>query len=249
MLENSKHRADLSNSSYSSLRKAWIKFWRSFFPDTNKVQRGLQELGEPGVSRRMDEEILQNFSSTNQLNMEVQETREDYFAKHKYEWVKTERSGDVCAFKEIVNENGTEYIQFTDNSRIRTDLIGDIVLMYQHESEILGEDLRIPVGNPQIPRSNIVPPPVIQPHAERISEPEIDPVYAIIEKTKKKTHKLGLTLTVKIPSPELYAVIRENFENTDEVLLESVMEQVHESLLKDAVKRELHNIYSKRKKS
>jgi len=58
-----------------------------------------------------------------------------------------------------------------------------------------------------------------------------------------------LTLTLKIPAPELYNVIKENFDNAEEVLLQNVMDQIHDNLLREALKRELQNIYQKKKRN
>ena len=72
---------------------------------------------------------------------------------------------------------------------------------------------------------------------------------AILEKTKKRTEKVSLTLTLKIPAPELYNVIKENFDNAEEVLLQNVMDQIHDNLLREALKKELQNIYQKKKRN
>ena len=58
-----------------------------------------------------------------------------------------------------------------------------------------------------------------------------------------------MTLTLKIPAPELYNVIKENFDNAEEVLLQNVMDQIHDNLLREALKRELQNIYQKKKRN
>ena len=76
----------------------------------------------------------------------------------------------------------------------------------------------------------------------------MDPVVAILEKTKKKTEKLVLTLTVKIPSADIFNVIKENFDNTEDILLENVLSQIQENSLREAIRKELQNIYSPKKK-
>ena len=80
---------------------------------------------------------------------------------------------------------------------------------------------------------------------ELVSRKRID----ILEKTKKRTEKVSLTLTLKIPAPELYNVIKENFDNAEEVLLQNVMDQIHDNLLREALKKELQNIYQKKKRN
>lgn len=201
----------------------------------------------------MDAEIPEDIRTPNTEIMEkIQKTREEVYAESHFEWVKTERQGDVCKFQTILFENDVEYVLFTDGTRIRTDLIGDIVLAHQYQEEIIGgftppSVSEAPYVDPMLANQPIVAGIKTQTVTRVISE-AIDPVVSILEKTKKKTEKITLTLHLKIPAPDLYNVIKENFDNTDEILLDSVMEQIHDNLLKDALKKELQNIYQKRKK-
>jgi len=268
MLENTKHRTDIQNSSDFSFRKAWSKIFRSFFNNTEDIQRGLQGLGETGVPGALDAEILPDIPPIDKIEiMEINneeiineplvETRDLKFAKHKFEWIKTERAGDVCTFTHFEQDNGVEYVCFDDNTRIRTEFIGDIVLMHLYENEILGREIvvdnqspilqhlrtEVPVATPEPVHST----PNAPTKLERTNVFQ-DPVVSILDKSKKKIEKLTLTINVKIPSAELYNVIKENFDNTEEILLDSVMEQLHEKLLREAVKREIQNIYSIKKK-
>ena len=177
----------------------------------------------------------------------INQTREEEFSDSHFEWVKTERVGDISKFKEFVIENGVEYAVFIDNTRIRVELIGDVVLKHQYEGDILGKITVEPVDNTILSHLRVEEvkqkPAVVQ----KTSVISHDPVIAILEKTKKKTEKINLTLSLKIPSPDLYNVIKENFDNTDEILLQNVMDQIQDELLKDALRRELQNIYQKRK--
>jgi len=219
-------------------------------------------VGEPELPGRLDEKVQPDFSSLDKVtNMKekVVKTRDEVFAESTFEWVKSERSGDLSKFSSFETENGVEYVKFVDNTRVKTDLIGDVVLMHQHSSEILGGEL---IVEPSPMRSTLVehlraektipPAPTAAPKKTAVesSDPVIsDPVISILEKTKKRNEKLTLTLTVKIPSPDLYNVIKENFDNVDEILLNSVLEQIQEDTLKDALRRELQSIYTKKKKA
>jgi len=181
------------------------------------------------------------------MEEKIEKTREEIFQDSHFEWVKTERQGDVCRFREIVYENDVEYIVFIDNTRIRTDLIGDVVLAHQHPGDILGirPDMEGLVESTAIPYK---PLPQVQPPTVLYAR-EIDPVLSILEKTKKRSEKVSITLTLKIPAPELYSVIKENFDNAEDVLLQNVMDQIHDNLLRDALKKELQNIYQKKKRN
>ncbi len=215
-------------------------------------------MGSSGISGRVDEKVLPDIQSLDTIIMKeaTQElTREEKFAQHKFEWVKTERAGDISTFSHFTEEGGTEYTCFVDNTRIRTDLIGDVVLMHFYSNEILGSELRIqsPIVEPA--QSTVLEHLRVEQRKETPTEiPSLpkakieDPVVSILERTKKRTEKINLVLSVKIPAPDLYSVVKENFENVDEILLENVMEQIKENILREALKRELQNIYSPKKK-
>jgi len=263
MLESKRRRPCFSNFNFDSLRKTWSGIFRTLFPDTKSVSRGLFRLGEGELSRGLDEKVPENvqpFDTT--MTEERPKTRDEVFAESHFEWVKTDRAGDICNFKEMEVENGIEYVSFTDGSRIKMEFIGDIVLMHNNPHEILGSvepvkklsmeeslfgDLPISVSNETIETPLLHPSDEAKPTKTEITA--IDPVISILEKGKKKVEKLSLSISVKIPSPDLYNVIKENFDNTDEVLLDSVMEQIQGSMLREAVKKELQALYSKKKKN
>ena len=190
--------------------------------------------------------------------MTEQKTREEKFTESVFEWVKTDRTGDVCKFIAFdFDANGVEYVCFEDGTRINTDLIGDIVLMHSHGSQILGaglipektDDELLGYTKEFVQKQEVVQTPNVQIETEvRTSISDTNPVLAILEKTKKKPEKLTVTLTVKIPSPDLYSVIKENFDDVDNVILQNVMAQIQDNVLRDSLRKELQNIYAKKKK-
>ena len=261
MLENSGHRSNLQDTDDHSLRKTRSELFRSFFSNIANIPRRLFGMGRTTVPRRLDEKISNNVSTLDKtltMAQDTIQTRETEYTLSHFEWVKTERAGDSCRFKNFEVENDVEYVVFQDNSRIRTSLIGDVVLMHKYEGEMLGAALAAQAAKEdenydRLTAGLAVEEIVVRTSPEQpthVSQPTAsqDPVVAILEKTKKKTEKITLTLQLKIPSPELYNVIKENFDNTDEILLQSVMAQIENDLLKDALKKELQNIYQKKKK-
>ncbi len=188
----------------------------------------------------------------------IQKTREEIFAESHFEWIKTEREGDVCKFDHFLQENDIEYVVFHDGSRVRGDLVGDVVLMHSHESEILGAEVLTPIqpmndtilNHVRAEHMGEIVKPVATAHAPSVVvHRPIDPVREIFDKSKKKSEKITLTLNLKILPPDLYHVIKENFENTDEILLQSAMDQIHDTILREALKKELQSIYQKRRKT
>ena len=260
MLENTEHGSCIQDSIENNIRKPRFKFFTALRNYFKGVPRGLPRVEEPKILGRLDEEISKNVSTSDSNNIimaTIQKTREEQFADAFFEWIKTEKAGDISRFAAFEFDGSTEYVLFDDGSRINIGLIGEIVLMHNHESEILGVDLspekieQVNLRNHQdmmsrmigdIPFDNTTP--VV---STQIISP-IDPVVSLLEKSKKRQEKINISLSVKIPSIDLYNVIRENFDNVDEVILQSVIDQIQGKMIKDSVKRELQSIYQKKKK-
>lgn len=245
MLENKRDRSYVSNTDINSLRKPRFKLSGSFFSDVKNFSRRLFGLEERKLSTRLDETISKNISEFNKSMMEERpNTREEKMQSCFFQWIKTERSGDVCRFKEFVIIDATEYVVFTDETRIASSLIGDVILMHEHESSILTD-----LSSDREPTLNAVVPPRLNSTPSPMSSQNFDPVMSILDKSKKKSQKISISLTVKIPSVELYSIVKENFDNVDNVILDSVMQQVQDGMLKDSLKRELQVIYNTKRKS
>ena len=251
MLESGKYGSCVQDTDKNSIRKTRFKILRTFFSCVKDIQRRFFGLGESGISRTVDEKIPIDVPQIDKvMSIVAKKTREEQFNDSKFEWVKTERRGDVCKFLAFdYDSNGEEYTCFDDGTRVKTDLIGDVVLRHEYDSDIIGAYLI-----PQKTDAEILgfTKEFYQKQQEKSQTTSTiassNPVTAILEKSKKKNEKIVLTLTVKIPSVELYSVIRENFDDVDDVILESVLQQVQEKMLKDALKRELQSIYNPKKK-
>lgn len=180
--------------------------------------------------------------------MSIQEkTREELYAESTFEWIKTDRSGDICKFDKFDQENSTEYVYFVDGTRIRTSLIGDVVLMHPPGSEIIGNELALP-GFRDLSTQSFPQAPTNFPKIEQSQVIQVNPVVAIFEKSRKRTETLKLNLTVKIPHIDLYHVMRDNFGDVDDILLSNVMEQIQENVLKEAIRKQLLLIYPKNRR-
>ena len=178
-------------------------------------------------------------------------SREEHFAESVFEWVKSERVGDVCKFErfEVEESSGIEYVIFTDSTRVNSALIGDVVLRHLDESFLIGRDASTALlpTNPQLSLNRNTEHFLYgtSKNTEKIVE---DPVSSLLKKSKKKVEKISLALSVKIPSTELYSVLIENFKNADEIIVDSIIDQIQKKILRESIKKELQNIYFTKKK-
>jgi hypothetical protein len=229
---------------------------------------------EPELRTGMDEELPETISTIdNNMTKQVEKSREEIFTESTFEWIKTERFGNICKFKEFeIGSDGREMIVFQDDTRIYTEFLGDMVLQHTNSNDVLGEALNMPqpiTGQPQTmsieqdmthedaallgyasvadAANGKAPTSPIQ---QQSSTPVNDnPVIGLLSKSKKKIKILNLKLSVQLPTNELYSVIKDNYEGVDDVILDDVIDQVSNSLLRDAISKELRNIYTKKKRT
>jgi hypothetical protein len=172
-------------------------------------------------------------------DVELPKTREESMAESSFEWVKTERAGDLSRYREIVIDNGVEYIVFQDGTRVNSSLIGDVILQHQNSFEILGniqdafENIKVAdlnsnstlVVDPnwvpsRIPSISTTETLVYNKSSVPSQEPTILPSIAILEKAKKKKKKFNLEVNIELPSAEVISIVRENFDASDEQLFD-----------------------------
>lgn len=248
-----------------SIRKSWLRLQKSFFTNAKNVPRGLPDMERAGISRGLDEKLPETISKDDNIMAQEQQikTREEIFSESTFEWIKTERFGDICKFKKFEEVDGREMIVFDDDTRIFSNLLGDLVLQHKFQNEVLGSDLNLPAPNHTPVNISQIPPdmtpedaailgygqPLPTPPASNtpIQKPASDnPVISLLEKSKKKNKVLTLNLSVKIPTNELYNVIHDNFDDVDNIILDDVIAQIDTELLRAVIAKELHNIYSKK---
>lgn len=187
-------------------------------------------------------------------NIDLPKTREEEFAECTFEWVKTERVGDISKFKSFLVENEVEYVVFQDNTRINSALLGDIVMMHKSEFDLMTvrEDFTEPEIQSQ-PNTPPPPPPSQEPKGIKESEQPVpsqasNPVHELLKKAKKKKQKLVLQLDLQLPSEEMYSIISENFEKGDDDIVEFIMAELSPELIKRAINSALRDKYTNKNK-
>lgn len=239
LLESFRNRSRVQNSEPDSDSKSQRRSEGTLRFGSQDVSTRLQDLGRIELLGRLDEEVSSDVSQSHNLNhmiskyekdVQLPKTREEEFAESIFEWVKTEREGDVCRFKNFQVENGIEYTVFEDGTRVNTTLIGDVVLMHKHPEEIISK-----IGNPlervQPQVSTPYVPPAIHPTVAAASTVQpgaasVSPIFSILEKSKKKKKKIQLDITAELPSAEVLAIVRDNFDASDDELFAYLVNKI-----------------------
>jgi len=70
-----------------------------------------------------------------------------------------------------------------------------------------------------------------------------DPVYIMMDKSKKVDTEVEMTLTVSLPSAHLFDVVRDSFDDGDSKALEYIIENIDISEIKEALKEGIKQMY------
>lgn len=243
------NRTRVPDSSTDSVRTPSTGLPSPLQEDVGNVSGRLRKVGKGRVPRGVDEKVPTNVHTPDKaMSKKTSVTKEDVFANSIFEWVKTERQGDISSFFGFENREGINYVVFQDGTSVRESLIGDVVLMHADESQILGKEHFSAVSAKDANRIMAGlqedGPPIVQNPPPKTSD---NPVTAILDKAKKRQEKLPVTFSVKIPANDIYEVLSSNFDKVDELLVDSVIKQIEGKALRNAVKASLMQIYAKKK--
>lgn len=93
-------------------------------------------------------------------------------------------------------------------------------------------------------QSNVMPPAIVQPV---IQAPTTNPISSLLEKAKKKNESLQLNFTIKMPSPEVFNMIKENFDDADDYFIDYILSSIQGNVLKQSIKEAVVAFYKKKK--
>lgn len=248
-LESRRYGSHIQNSIPPNSVETQCGSERSLSVNIEDISGRLQDLGETRISGRLDEEVSETVPALDNLNnmktpydVELPPSPEDKLQNSSYEWVKTERAGDICKFREIIKEGNEEYIGFTDGTRVRSSLLGDVVLQHEHPAEILGANelaikpiqqlTPVQVKNEQTP---VTPTSAEVAVPQPIPRVETSPVLSILEKSKKKKKKVQFDFMMEIPSSDVLSIIRENFDASETELFDFFVSKIDKKKFVSAI--------------
>ena len=239
IVESLRNGTCLPNPAEYSDYASWARHKCSFFFDARSVQRRLSRMEKTRLLRELDAKLQETVRKFNNMSEEINMTREERYAECIFEWVKTDRSGDVCKFKEFQIENDIEYVVFADNSRVNISLIGDIVLMHDKGYEpIMGNSAFQGVNQNTVqPVTSVTQQPI---HIEN------SPVILLLDKAKKTSQEILLPIEIMLPSVDMYNIVVENFENGDEEMVKFLRKEITEEKIISALLNALKDKYTKK---
>ena len=95
-----------------------------------------------------------------------------------------------------------------------------------------------------------VPPPIIENSISSsimhpvISKPS-NPVYDIIEKTKKTDKEISFEITLSLPEKNIFDIVKDNFEDGEDIFIQYILDKIDLEFLKASLKDGIGNLYKK----
>jgi hypothetical protein len=161
----------------------------------------------------------------------------------KFQWLKTDKAGQVTYYKDVISVNNMVLVEFTDGSRVNYDLLGDAVMKIESDEMLLDiatesvdqmSQYNVPVHNAPAPTVSIGKP---QP------QKSYSPIHALLEKQKSNPVPIEFSIDLNLPPVSLYNVLSQSFENADEEIVEFIVAELDINKIKDAVKDAILNFY------
>jgi len=73
-----------------------------------------------------------------------------------------------------------------------------------------------------------------------------DPIFIMLDKSKKVETELDMTLTINLPSKELFDVIKDNFDLGSEKTIDYIIANLDIALIKQSLKNAIDSLYNKK---
>jgi len=148
----------------------------------------------------------------------------------KFQWMKGDRANQVTTLRDVSFDETNVWIEFVDGSRINYAKMDEYILKVMDDSELL-EIKGTPVAEA---KAKI-------PVAKR--EANVSPIYALLKKQKPNAQTVDISLTLNLPSVELYKVLLESFENAEKEIVDYIVTDINVDIIKDAVKESIIKYY------
>jgi len=148
----------------------------------------------------------------------------DQLSKVKsFQWVKSERTGQVTHLKDVVEDDGIVWVQFTNDSRINYDLLNEYIIMLMPGEQELDLDLPLKVSAKV---SSAAPAQV---------KKQDSPIHALLKKQKENRVSIDIQVDLNVPAPELFAVLNQSFENAEDEIISYALLDLNMDIVKKAV--------------
>ena len=146
-----------------------------------------------------------------------------------FQWVRGDQMGKIVTAVTTINDDNMEFFVFEDGSQCNTQLVGEWILPISNPAEA-----------PYLPE----PEPIKAPRQEEVVKKEVktqppaelNPVYDLLEMSKKKKTKMQITLDLEMPSDELIKVIVDSYNGGDTHIANYLVRSVNNDSVMDQIR-------------
>lgn len=190
-----------------------------------------------------------------------------------YQWQKGEYLGEYSIAVDTIQEDDMNFIVFKDGRRINTDLVNEFLIPVNSEeegfifSEEIINDIVTQVGKDGVKYD--IPGPdhgkkLIKKVAKKVAKtpvvaqeskatnikksnpiPSSDPMIALLDRAKKKMVTFDIKLSLSTINQETFHILSENFDNSEDMILEYLYENIDKDVLKTKIKEYLRQNLAK----
>ncbi len=179
---------------------------------------------------------IKNIFKKKNMNAEIEIIKEQLSKFKKYQWVKSERLGSITEFKDVVFENDNIWVEFVDGSRINYNLLDEYLLKTNFENELLEIDTE-----PIVQKTNVNS---VSVKAAQPSKTVENPIHSLLKRQKPNLVDIEIALQLNVPSSELFNVISESFDNSEEEVVNYIVAGLDIEIIKNSVKEAIKKYYS-----
>ena len=160
----------------------------------------------------------------------------------KFQWIKSERLGNVCELKDVVEDNGLVFVEFKDGSRINYQFLDDFIMKVTYDSELL--DVTLDTMSTGITKSLAAGQQKSSAQVRPITpaKPE-NPIHSLIKKQKPNIVNVDIAVEMNIPSKELYKVVCDTFDHASADIVDYIVANMDIETIKTSIRNALEHYY------
>lgn len=172
----------------------------------------------------------------------IEELKEYLSGYSKYQWLKSERAGNITEFLNVaIEQDGSVMVEFMDGSRCKYELLNEFLLKTNNERELL--DVEAPANNNNNNNSDTQKTKVGNASIRNGPVAPDNPIHTLLKKQKPNLVNVDISIEMNIPSSELYNVICQSFDNADEEIVNYIVSGLDIETIKTSVKAAIQQYY------
>lgn len=174
-----------------------------------------------------------------------------------YQWIKGDRMGEIVEWEgTITQDDGLNFLVFTDGTRGNENLMGDFFMEIPHRSEpFIDMDMAMPQSNSRLPQEanpplTRVPEGIPNPGAFQAHQQPVSAISKLLNDSKKAKTTVKITIIADIPPTDLMKVLSESYDDGEKQVLDYLSANVDISDVKNQIAKQIwEQVFTKKKQT